>query len=201
MALMTERLARRAKGRIATTSGERKKWARDFPGGGALLSVIDQRSHEQFDCADPDRQMISAVVLRTQPDVKLARLAAAGSEAAFEAIVHRYRRVLLCYCRRSPLSESRSEDVVQQALLNAWTALRAGTEVREMRSWLYRITHNQAISALRRSGYDFEELSEAVSVSEDLDRGMLIRETLAAVAALPDLQREAIVRTAVDGRS
>jgi DNA-directed RNA polymerase specialized sigma24 family protein len=90
---------------------------------------------------------------------------------------------------------------VQQALLNAWTALRAGTEVREMRSWLYRITHNQAISALRRSGYDFEELSEAVSVSEDLDRGMLIRETLAAVAALPDLQREAIVRTAVDGRS
>ena len=56
--------------------------------------------------------MISATVLSSQPDVKLARLAAGGSEAAFEAIVHRYRRALHSYCRRVLVSDSRSEDVV-----------------------------------------------------------------------------------------
>ena len=149
--------------------------------------------------------MISGVVLRTQPDGKLVALAAGGSEAAFEAIVQRYRRVLLSYCRTLLLSESRSEDVVQQALLNAWAALRAGAEVREVKAWLYRITHNQAIRALRTPGYDFSELNESLcgigSPDSDLERRMLMRETLAAVAALPELQREAILRTAIDGHS
>lgn len=149
--------------------------------------------------------MISGVVLRTQPDGKLAALAADGSEAAFEAIVHRYRRMLLSYCRRLLLSESRSEDVVQQVFLNAWTALRAGVEVREVRSWLYRITHNHAVSALRRPGFDFDELNEALcsraTPDSDQDGRALMRETLVALSALPELQREAILRTAVHGYS
>jgi RNA polymerase sigma factor (sigma-70 family) len=149
--------------------------------------------------------MMSRVVLRTQSDRRLAALAAAGSEAAFETIVLRYRRALLSYCRRLPLSESHSEDVVQQSLLCAWTALRRDGEIRELRPWLYRITHNQAISALRRPGGDCDELTEALpgtaAPDSDLERRALVRETLAAVAALPELQREAILRTAVDGDS
>jgi RNA polymerase sigma factor (sigma-70 family) len=149
--------------------------------------------------------VLSAVVLRTQPDSTLVALAAEGSEAAFETIVQRYRRPLDSYCRRLLLSESRSEDVVQQVFLNAWTALRAGVEIRALRAWLYRITHNEALGAMRRPGYDFEELSEALhgtgASQGDLERRALMRETLAALAALPDMQREAILRTAVDGHS
>lgn len=149
--------------------------------------------------------MISKIVLRTQPDGKLALLASQGSEAAFEALVKRYRPVLHAYCGRLLLSESTSEDVVQQAFINAWSALTAGAEVRELRPWLFRITHNQAISALRRPGYDFDELSESLCATaapdSDLERRTLMRETLAAVAALPELQREAILRTAVNGYS
>lgn len=149
--------------------------------------------------------MLSAIVLRTQSDEKLAVLAAGGSEAAFEAIVQRYRRDLLAYCSRLLLSDSRAEDAVQQGLLAAWTTLRTGTEVRQLKPWLYRITHNQAISALRRPGWDFVELSESLSGRDapdsDLDRRALMRETLAAVAALPGAQRQAILRTAVEGES
>jgi len=148
---------------------------------------------------------LSAAVLRTQPDATLAALAAGGSEPAFEAIVQRHRRALLAYCGRLLLSESRSEDVVQQAFVDAWSALRSGTEVRETRAWLYRITHNQAMRALRVTEYDFETLSETLSGAQapesDLERRMLVREALAAVAALPEQQREAILRTAVDGHS
>jgi RNA polymerase sigma factor (sigma-70 family) len=149
--------------------------------------------------------MISSLVLSSQPDVRLTALAAEGSEAAFEAIVQRYRRDLLAYCSRLLLSDSRAEDAVQQALLCAWTALRDGTEVEHLKPWLYRITHNQAISTLRRPGWDFDELSESLSGRDapdaDLERRMLMRETLAAVAALPSEQRHAILRTAVEGDS
>jgi RNA polymerase sigma factor (sigma-70 family) len=146
--------------------------------------------------------MISAIVLRTQTDERLSALAAEGSERAFEVIVGRYRRDLVAYCSRLLRSDSRGEDVVQQALLNAWIALRDGTGVRELKPWLYRIAYNQAISARRRSGHDFEQLSEIADGSDhEFDRRMELRETLAAVAALPDLQRRAIMQTSVRGDS
>jgi len=146
--------------------------------------------------------MTSAIVLRTQSDERLSALAAEGSERAFEVIVGRYRRDLLAYCSRLLHSDSRGEEVVQQSLLNAWIALRDGTGVRELKPWLYRIAYNQAISSLRRAGHDVEQFSEISDRSEhEFDRRMELRETLAAVAALPELQRRAIMQTSVRGES
>ena len=148
---------------------------------------------------------ISATLLRTQPDRRLAALAADGSEPAFEALVDRYRRPLQAYCRRLLLPRETAEDVVQQALLSTWQALGRGTEIRDVRAWLYRVTHNAALNALRRTGYRFEELSEALSgdgaPDEDLERRTAVRQTLAGLAQLPELQREALLRTAVEGHS
>src|SRR3712207_6547278 len=106
---------------------------------------------------------ISATLLRTQPDRRLTALAADGSEPAFEALVERYRRPLQSYCRRLLLPQETAEDVVQQALLSTWQTLRGGTEIADVRAWLYRVTHNGALNALRRSGYRYEELSEALT--------------------------------------
>jgi len=89
---------------------------------------------------------LPTVLLRTQSDARLVELARGGHDRAFEAIVERYRRPLHAYCRRF-LPEARAEDAVQQAFLNAWNAVRTGSEVRELRPWLYRITHNAALNA------------------------------------------------------
>lgn len=62
--------------------------------------------------------LVSTTLLRTQSDARLASLAGEGHERAFEAIVERYRRPLLRYCRRF-LPEPRAEDVVQIAFLKA----------------------------------------------------------------------------------
>ncbi len=67
----------------------------------------------------------SVALLRTQSDDRLAALAAAGHERAFEAVVERYRRPLIRHARRY-LGEARAEDAVQQALMAAWTARRRG---------------------------------------------------------------------------
>ena len=148
---------------------------------------------------------LSSALLRTQADRRLTTLAAGGSEPAFEALVDRYRRPLQAYCRRLLLDGATAEDVVQQAFLSTWQALRGGAEIDDVKPWLFRVVHNGAVNALRRSGYRHEELDEALSGSgapdEDLERRIAVRRTLAGLAALPELQREALLRTAVEGRS
>ena len=148
---------------------------------------------------------VSVRLLLTQSDERLVDYARAGHERAFEALVQRYRRQLHAYCRRLLLSDERAEDALQQALLQAWVALRDGAEVHDMRPWLYRIVHNAAVNALRVSGYDYCTLSESLSGADapqaDLDRRIAVREALAGLAALPEMQREALLRTAVEGRS
>ena len=121
--------------------------------------------------------------------------------------MQRYRGELLRYCRRLGLSEARSEDAVQHALLKAWLALERGEEVRELRAWLYRIAHNTAINMVRRAPEDHRPLADADSVEStaavetDLERALEVRDALTDVAALPPMQREAILLTALDGRS
>jgi RNA polymerase sigma factor (sigma-70 family) len=144
----------------------------------------------------------STVLLRTQSDERLVALARAGHDRAFEAIVERYRRPLLRACRRI-LPEARAEDALQQALVAAWRGLQRGDDVRELRPWLYRIARNTALNQLRTSGYDLDELMESLTAADDPEeevvRRAVVRQTLAAVAALPDRQREALLRTAVNG--
>ena len=147
---------------------------------------------------------VSVHFLQTQSDSRLLALARRGHERAFEALVRRYRKSLLAYCRRLLLPEGRAEDALQQALLQAWVALERGDEVRDVRSWLFRIAHNTSLNVLQRSRYDYAELSESLVGAQapeaDLDRRVAVREALAGLAALPPLQREALLRTAVEGR-
>ncbi len=146
----------------------------------------------------------STVLLRTQSDERLVALVRAGHDRAFEAIVERYRRPLLRACRRI-LPDARAEDALQQALVAAWRGLQRGDEVRELRPWLYRIARNTALNQLRVAGYDLDELMDSLSAADDPEEEVLrravVRQTLAAVAALPDRQREALLRTAINGQA
>jgi RNA polymerase sigma factor (sigma-70 family) len=143
-------------------------------------------------------------LLRTQSDARLAALARDGHERAYEAIVERYRRELLRHAQRV-VGETRAEDVLQHALLAAWAALRRGDEVRDLRPWLHRIAHNTSLNALRGGRDEYAELRESMQVGDapedEMERRAIVRDTLAALAALPERQREALLRVAVQGRS
>jgi RNA polymerase sigma factor (sigma-70 family) len=147
--------------------------------------------------------LLSAPLLRTQSDRRLAVLAADGHDRAFEAIVERYRRPLERYLRRL-LSEPLAEDVLQASFVRAWQALRAGTDVRDLRPWLYRIAHNQALSTLRAAGAALPATTEALpaaSIEVEVERREELRETLHGIEALPDRQRAALVAVAVADRA
>src|SRR3954451_24415966 len=103
---------------------------------------------------------LSSALLRVQTDERLAELAAAGHDRAFEAVVGGYRRALRRYLRRL-LSGALPEDVAQATFITAWSSRRAGTEVRELRPWLYRIAHNASINSLKKVGEAMEEVPES----------------------------------------
>ncbi|MEA2232287.1 MAG: hypothetical protein QOD83_2103 [Solirubrobacteraceae bacterium] len=146
----------------------------------------------------------SIAILRTQSDERLVEFARAGSEPAFAAIVERYRRQILRATRRV-LPEARAEDAAQQAFMSAWLALGRGDDVLNLRSWLLMIARNTALNALRVPGYDYAELRESLRANEapqdELERRDVMRQTLTGLAALPDRQREALLRSAVEGSS
>jgi RNA polymerase sigma factor (sigma-70 family) len=149
--------------------------------------------------------LLSSALLRTQTDDRLVELAAAGHDRAFEAIVERYRRPLLRYLRRL-LSDALAEDVVQATFINAWSSLRTGTEVRDLRPWLYRIAHNAAINSLKKVGEAMEEVPEsaggfATEPAAELERRDEMQRALTSIAALPSRQRAALLAVAVDGRA
>ena len=149
--------------------------------------------------------LLSSALLRVQTDERLVELAASGHDRAFEAIVERYRRPLLRYLRRL-LSETLAEDVVQATFINAWFSMRGGTEVRELRPWLYRIAHNAAINALKKVGEAMEEVPEsaggfATEPATELERRDEMQRALTSIAALPSRQRAALLAVAVDGRA
>jgi RNA polymerase sigma factor (sigma-70 family) len=153
---------------------------------------------------------VSIRLLSVQSDRRLAELAAAGHERAFETVVERYRSPLLRYCRRLGLSESAAEDVLQQALTKAWLALHGGPEVRDLRPWLYRIVHNTALNWLRGTR-DWRPLDDdpangspalaVVGSDGDAERSVEAREALGHVARLPEMQRDVVVLTAIQGHS
>src|SRR5271165_3326997 len=148
---------------------------------------------------------ISIRVLAAQSDERLVALASQGHERAFEALVHRYGRPLLRYCRRMGLSDSGAEDVLQQAMTKAWLAVAGGTEIRDFKAWLYRVVHNAAVNSIRRTRDDHAPLTEVVAsvaaAEAEFDRTIAMRDALTGVADLPDMQRQAIVLTAIEGQS
>jgi RNA polymerase sigma factor (sigma-70 family) len=143
-------------------------------------------------------------LLAAQSDRRLVELVGEGHERAFEVLLKRYRRQLMRYCKRMGLAPPRAEDALQQAFLQAWLALERGVEVRAPKPWLYRIVHNSAVNVMRSSRQENRALLEgslADSFESDLDSRLVARQTLSEVAALPSMQREAMLMSAVDGRS
>src|SRR5437763_11705621 len=121
---------------------------------------------------------LSLRFLQTQPDGKLVELACAGHTPAFEALVRRYRKPLLRYCRRIVASDAAAEDVLQQALLQAWSALQHASEVANARAWLYRIVHNAAVSSLRQvaDSVELDEAAGAAAAEDRFEQRMAVRE-------------------------
>jgi RNA polymerase sigma-70 factor (ECF subfamily) len=80
----------------------------------------------------------------------LLAAAKGGDEEAFGRLVGGYRRELLAHAYRIVGSAADAEDALQDALLGAWRGLGRFEGRSSLRSWLYTITTNASLKAIRR---------------------------------------------------
>ncbi len=93
---------------------------------------------------------------------------------------------------------------MQQTFLCALTALRSGTEVRHLRGWLHQILRSVAVrgSAAPGLGAGIEEADVLARSAEQVaEARMLARTTLNEIVRLPSRQQDALIQTAIQGRS
>jgi RNA polymerase sigma factor (sigma-70 family) len=145
---------------------------------------------------------LAGALLRTQPDSRLAKLAGEGSEAAFEEIVRRHRSGLVSFASRIASSDS-ADDVVQDSMVKAHSALLRGDRPTSPRAWLFAIVRNTALND-RRDRRVHEHLDEShdgvEQPPEAVDRRRRLRELVAALGRLPRAQRLALVQRELEGK-
>jgi RNA polymerase sigma-70 factor (ECF subfamily) len=146
-------------------------------------------------------------------DEALAARAAAGNDAAFEALVVRYQhRVFRLACQLT--SETDAPDVVQETFIQVYRHLSTFRGDAQFSTWLYRIATNAGLMHRRaRARRPAEPLDDYLPrfdidgklngtpdalrivsrVDELLDRHVLAEKAQAAIERLPDLYREAFV--------
>lgn len=89
---------------------------------------------------------------RPQRDEELVEAARAGSREAFGELVRRHRERALGWACSIARDDQLAEDIVQEALLNAFLRLETLLDASRFQYWLQRIVRNQANMKLRRGG-------------------------------------------------
>lgn len=85
-----------------------------------------------------------------QTDEWLAR-AALRDQEAFLMLMRRYEGKLMAYILRfSGFAREDAEDILQEVFLKTYINLNAFDDDLKFSSWIYRITHNEAINAYRK---------------------------------------------------
>ena len=136
-----------------------------------------------------------------------------GNTALFELLMRRYNERVYRAARAIVRDELETEDVMQQAYVNAFTHLRQFNGSAQFSTWLTRIAINESLARVRRQGryeaFD-DELSHVESFmsrspSENPERQAFtseLRELLeSAIDTLPDGMREVFVLRDVEGLS
>lgn len=133
-----------------------------------------------------------------EDDDRLMTAIAAGDRRAFERLCHRHLRRSLGVAQRVVGSPHDAEEVVQEAFVQVWQhADRWRPGEARFTTWLYRIVLNRALDYRRRRGFaPLEEAGELPAPQPGaevlVEEKQLAAQVDAAIAALPDRQRQAL---------
>ena len=138
----------------------------------------------------------------SRPDDTVVERVARGELDALEELYDRYRTMAYSIALRITADVTMAEDVVQEAFLGAWRTAERYSEARgSVKTWLMAIVHHRAVDAIRRRRPttvlpEREDVPPQALTAPDIwpeVAGRLDAEIVrTAVAALPEVQREAI---------
>jgi RNA polymerase sigma factor (sigma-70 family) len=136
-------------------------------------------------------------------DERLTRRAVGGDERAFAAIFHRYHQSLYRFCLAIVGNPEDAQDALQNTMIKVLRALPGEERKIDLKPWLYRIAHNEAIDLLRRrretTQLDVEQVAPGYGLSEDAATRERLRRLVVDLRELPERQREVLVMREMSG--
>ena len=132
-----------------------------------------------------------------EDDAALVSRCRRGEAAAWEALVHRYQRLVYAIVRRTGLDDHAAADVFQTVFARLVAHLPRIADPQRLQAWIVTTAKREVLLALRRG-------RRTVSMTRDDDAGDETAEfDVADDAPLPedalaDLQQQALVRNALD---
>lgn len=141
-------------------------------------------------------------------DEALLVLYARGDSDAARVLTGRHLGRVYGFAARLLGDRAEAEDVAQEAMLRLWRAAatwRAGEA--QLSSWLYRVTVNLCTdrqrARARRRAEALDDVAEPVDERADTEGALMTRQRVdalqAALATLPDRQRQAVVLRHIEG--
>jgi RNA polymerase sigma-70 factor (ECF subfamily) len=136
------------------------------------------------------------------PDNQLMVEFQRGDESAFALLLERHRKRVLNTAYHFLGDRDSAQDVAQEVFVKVYTSGKAYRPDAAFTTWLYRITANACLDAIRkrkRSRLDVPDtlpecvLDPAASPEEQAHASELARQVNAAIAKLPENQRLAVV--------
>src|SRR4051794_31965456 len=126
-----------------------------------------------------------------------------GTQArCFARAYERHHQALYRYCRAILRHEEDAEDALQSTMTRAFAALQTERRELELRPWLFRIAHNEAVSILRRRGTTCaldEDLRDVAALEDRVLEREALRLLRADLAGLTERQRCALVLRELNG--
>jgi RNA polymerase sigma-70 factor (ECF subfamily) len=138
-------------------------------------------------------------------EVALVQRSCAGDARAFERLYREHVGRVYGLCLRMTRDAHLAEDCTQETFVNAWRALSQFETRSSLSTWLHRIAVNVSLAKRRKaspvepSPADEEEGSAATQWT--LETPVEVSEIEAAIGALPDGARDALVLHALYGYS
>jgi RNA polymerase sigma-70 factor, ECF subfamily len=153
--------------------------------------------------------MIIAENCEKKTDIEIIKLSLDDPDYYF-CLLKRYEDKLLRYIIGfAGLRKEDAEDVLQEVFISTYRNLNEFDPRMKFSSWIYRITHNQAISHLRKAGIrptvsfspeEADRLADEFNVTKEID-GKIERERINQILERMDKKyREALMLRFLDGK-
>src|SRR5579884_1239338 len=177
--------------------------------GGLLgLGAVSQRANSSpLSPATP----LPTAVEEGVTDAEVMLRVKTGDQAAFDYLVHKYRRAMVSFMYRMAHNSAAAEDLAQEVFLRVYRSRETYEPSAKFTTWLYRIATNLAVNHARDTRHERPEVQvsldepdeesgttfELPDASLNAEQAIVRRERLLAIRkkieALPDQQRLAVI--------
>ena len=142
---------------------------------------------------------------RVDWEAALVQRACSGDSRAFERLYREHAGRVYGLCLRMTRDVQLAEDCTQETFINAWRALPRFETRSSLSTWLHRIAVNVSLAKRRKASPVGPSLDDEEGTGDalewTLETPVEVREIEAAIDALPDGARDALVLHALYGYS